>query len=180
MSVHLKVKVLVIACCLMLVILWFHGWETVSATDWREGAVAGTPKHQSVHVIPTTLEAGQGTPIRAGDLVRVGVRELPDIAPGTFDMFIKTNEPPRLGEGWLYIGDLDMSATKFGPTFVHTINRTPRLHSNYDFGSADFRAALTGARAGSVLQLAIGLPPARTSEMFATGLIGTLPANGFF
>jgi hypothetical protein len=179
-SRHFKIKTLVFVCGLMFVILWFHGWDTVSATDWREGALAGTPRHQGVHVTPIMLAAGRGMPIRAGELVRVGVRELPDIAPGTFDMFIQTNEPPSQGEGWLYIGDLDAGATKFGPTFVHTINREPRLHSNYDLGAADFRAALAGCPTGSVLQLAIDLPSARSSEMFATGLVGVLPANGFF
>jgi len=179
MSARFQVKVLVWVCGLTSVILWFHGCETMSSSDWREGAVAGAPKHQGVVVTTTTPDMGQGPMVRTGDLVRVNIRELPDIAPGTLDMFVETSEPPGRGEGWLYMGNLSASATKFGPTFVHTINRTPRLHSNYDFGSADFRAALTGARAGSVLQLAIDLPAAKTPEMFATGVIGVLPANGF-
>jgi hypothetical protein len=179
MSARFQVKALVWVCGLASVIFWLHGFEIVSSSDWREGAEAGVPKHQGVAITTTTSELGQGATIRTGDLVRVSIRELPEIAPGTLDMFVATNEPPSHGDGWLYMGNLNVNATKFGPTFVHTINRTPRPHSNYGFGSGDFRAALTGARAGSVLQLAIALPAKHTSEMFATGMVGVLPANGF-
>lgn len=173
-----RARWLVVIGSLLVVGSWLAGWEFTHASAWREGGVGGAPSQRLLNLQTTTLEVGQGRAVQGGDLVRVGVRELPDIAPGTLDMFPQSREEPSSGEAWLWVGDLRAERTTFGAT-TRSTTPTPRPHPNYDLGPPDLRAALLGTRIGSRVEMKIGLPPERTQRMFVSGDFGSLPANGY-
>jgi hypothetical protein len=150
---------------------FFRGCEFADAEDWTEGGEARVPKSHALDLDVTTLTAGHGNQVRAGDIVEVDVRELPEVAPGTD---VPKDLPPVHGTAWVWIGDLTAAKTTFPPTSRLTTGRIPRGSPNFGIGPADFRKALAGIPVGSTLSIAIALRTRRTPDRVMMGL----PRNG--